>query len=189
MRLIETALPGAHVVEPQPIEDARGFFARTFCAAEFAARGLATVFVQHNTSGNIRRGTLRGLHFQRPPHQEVKVVSCLKGAVFDVIVDLRPASPTFRRWLGVELSAANRRSLYIPEGFAHGFQTLADDSEVGYLMSAMYEPGAAAGYRWDDPAFAIAWPLPPAVMSEKDRAWPPFVVAAASSGAVPQPSS
>lgn len=179
MRFHPTRLPDARLVEPEPAADERGFFARTFCAGEFAAQGLPTVFVQHNTSGNARRGTLRGLHFQRPPHAEAKVVTCLKGAIYDVIVDLRPASPTFGRWQGFELTAGNRRSLYVPEGFAHGFQTLADDTEVGYLMTAFYVPEAAAGYRWNDPLLAIAWPLAPTVLSEKDRTWPPFTGAAA----------
>jgi len=174
MRFNETELCGAWLIEPEPARDERGFFARTFCAREFTDRGLTSCFVQHNTSHSGTRGTLRGMHFQRAPHAEVKVVSCLKGALWDVIIDLRPESPTYRRWQGFELTADNRRQLYVPEGFAHGFQTLCDDTEAGYLISAFYAPEAADGVRHDDPAFAIAWPLPVSVISEKDAAWPDF---------------
>jgi dTDP-4-dehydrorhamnose 3,5-epimerase len=172
MRFHETQLCGAWLIEPEPACDHRGSFARTFCAREFADRGLTTFFVQNSTSRSVARGTLRGMHFQRAPYGEVKVVSCLKGAIFDVIVDLRLDSPSYCRWQGFELTAANRRQLYVPEGFAHGFQTLCDDSEVGYLISAFYAPAAASGVRYDDPAFAIDWPLPVSQISEKDRAWP-----------------
>ena len=175
----ETDLCGAWLIEAEPAHDERGFFARTFCAREFATRGLTTHFVQNSTSQSKRRGTLRGMHFQRPPHGEVKVVSCLRGALWDVIIDLRPGSPTYRQWQGFELTAANRRQLYIPEGFAHGFQTLCDDTQAGYLISAFYVPEAAAGVRYDDPAFGIAWPLPVSVISDKDRSWPDFLGAAA----------
>lgn len=175
MRFDETTLSGAWLIEPVPARDQRGFFARTFCVKEFADHELTTQFVQHSTSQSAARGTLRGMHFQRAPHGEAKVVSCLKGAVWDVIIDLRPESPTYRRWQGFELSAENYRRLYVPEGFAHGFQTLCDDAEVGYLISAFYAPAAASGVRYDDPAFAIEWPMSPTVISEKDRTWPDFL--------------
>jgi dTDP-4-dehydrorhamnose 3,5-epimerase len=179
MRFSETELCGAWLIEPTPARDERGFFARTFCVKEFKEHGLATRFVQHNGSQSATRGTLRGMHFQRAPHSEVKVVTCLKGAIWDVIIDLRPQSPTYRQWRGFELTAANRRQLYVPKGFAHGFQTLCDDVEVGYLISAFYAPAAASGVRHDDPAFAIDWPLPVSAISEKDRTWPVFLAAAA----------
>ena len=174
MRIEDTDLPDACIIIPEPVRDERGFFARTFCARELGERGLETNFVQHSISASARKGTLRGMHFQSEPHGEVKIVSCLKGAILDVIVDLREGSRAFRKWQGFELTQENRHRLYIPKGFAHGFQTLTDDVEVGYLISAFYEPSAASGVRHDDPAFAIAWPLPVAVMSGKDRAWPDF---------------
>jgi dTDP-4-dehydrorhamnose 3,5-epimerase len=179
MRFDQAKLHGAWLIEPMPARDHRGFFARTFCVQEYAERGLTTEFVQHSTSQSRTRGTLRGMHFQCAPHGEVKVVRCLKGAIWDVIIDLRPDSPTYRRWQGFELSADNRRQLYIPVGFAHGFQTLCDDAEVGYLISAFYAPAAASGLRYDDPAFAIEWPLALTVISEKDQTWPAFSAAAA----------
>ena len=179
MRFSQTELCGAWLIEPVPARDERGFFARTFCVQEFEDHGLTTRFVQHSASQSATMGTLRGMHFQRAPHSEVKVVTCLSGAVWDVIVDLRPKSPTYRRWQGFELTAANRRQLYIPKGFAHGFQTLCDDVEVGYLISTFYAPAAASGVRHDDPAFAIDWPLPVSSISEKDRTWPDFLEAAA----------
>jgi dTDP-4-dehydrorhamnose 3,5-epimerase len=175
MLFTKTELEGAWIVDAQPARDARGAFARTFCEREFGAHGLETRFPQHSTSQNVERGTLRGMHFQRAPHAEVKLVRCLKGAMLDVIIDLNPGSPTFRRWTAVELSAANMRQLYIPKGFAHGFQTLEADCEVGYLISEFYAPDVATGVRWNDPAFAIQWPLPVTVMSDKDKAWPDFV--------------
>jgi dTDP-4-dehydrorhamnose 3,5-epimerase len=174
MHFDQAQLQGAWLIEPVPARDHRGFFARTFCVREYAEHGLTTQFVQHSTSQSRTRGTLRGMHFQRAPHGEVKVVRCLKGAIWDVIIDLRPQSPTYRRWQGFELSADNHRQLYVPEGFAHGFQTLADDTEVGYLISAFYAPQAAGGVRYDDPAFAIEWPLAVSEISEKDRTWPDF---------------
>ena len=175
MRFDEMTLRGVWLIQPVPARDHRGFFARTFCAQEYADHGLETRFVQHSTSQSAMRGTLRGMHFQRAPHVEVKVVRCLKGAVWDVIIDLRPESPTYRRWEGCELTAQNLRQLYVPEGFAHGFQALCDDVEVGYLISTFYAPAAASGVRYDDPGFAIEWPMQPTVMSETDRAWPDFV--------------
>jgi dTDP-4-dehydrorhamnose 3,5-epimerase len=174
MRFEATGLPDAWTIIPEPVGDERGFFARTFCTRELGERGLETNFVQHSISASARKGTLRGMHFQKEPHGEVKIVTCLKGAILDVIVDLRPASGAFRRWQGFELTGENRHRLYIPKGFAHGFQALTDDVEVGYLISAFYEPTAASGVRHDDPAFGIAWPLPVTVMSDKDRAWPDF---------------
>ncbi|HUI22497.1 MAG TPA: dTDP-4-dehydrorhamnose 3,5-epimerase [Methylocella sp.] len=182
MRFLETELQGAWLIDVEPVSDNRGFFSRTFCVKEFAARGLETNFVQHNLSYSPARGTLRGMHFQKPPHGEVKVVDCVKGAIWDVIIDIRPHSPTFRQWRSFELTAQNRRQLYIPVGFAHGFETLSDDSEVRYLMSAFYEPSAGSGVRHDDPAFAIPWPLPVAVISAKDQIWPDFPSANVSFG-------
>ncbi len=175
MRFQGTSLCDAWLIEPVPVWDERGFFSRVFCMREFEEHGLKTGFVQHSLSYSRVRGTLRGLHFQKPPHAETKVVCCLKGAIWDVIVDLRPDSPTAGRWEAFELTAENRRQLYIPEGFAHGFQSLTDDVEISYLISAFYVPDAAAGLRFDDPAFNITWPLPPGAMSDKDRSWPGFV--------------
>ncbi|MFI5315537.1 MAG: dTDP-4-dehydrorhamnose 3,5-epimerase [Myxococcota bacterium] len=174
----ETGLAGALAIEPERIEDARGFFARTFCAREFAERGLAPRFVQSSVSFNARAGTLRGMHFQVPPHREVKLVRCTAGAIWDAIVDLRRSSPTRLRWFGIELSAENRRSLYIPEGFAHGFVTLAPNSEVFYEMSEFYAPQAGRGLRWNDPALGIGWPVPPQVIAERDASYPDLDLAA-----------
>lgn len=169
MKFLPTPLGGACVVELQQLGDDRGFFARSFCRQEFEAQGLDPDITQCNISFNRRRGTLRGMHYQAEPHAEAKLVRCTQGTVWDVIVDLRPESPSFRRWHAVELSAANRLALYVPKGFAHGFQTLADDSEVLYLMSQLYRPDAARGLRWDDPALAIDWPLADPHMSDRDR--------------------
>lgn len=171
----ETSLTGAWVIELEPVSDHRGFFTRTFCTTEYAQHGLETSFPQHSLSGSLKRGTLRGMHFQRPPHGEVKVVTCLRGEVWDVIVDLRPGSPTFCRWEGFRLTAENRRRIYIPAGFAHGFQTLSDEAEVSYLISTPYRPESASGVRYDDPAFDITWPLPIAAISEKDLGWADFL--------------
>jgi dTDP-4-dehydrorhamnose 3,5-epimerase len=171
----ELEIAGAFVVEPVPIEDDRGFFARAFDTDEFVTHGLITDFVQWSISVNARAGTLRGLHFQREPYEEAKLVRCTRGALYDVIVDLRPDSPTFRRWVAGEPTAENRLWLYIPKGLAHGFQTLEDDTEVFYAISEPYEQSAAAGVRWDDPAFGIEWPpTDERVMSDKDRSWPDF---------------
>jgi dTDP-4-dehydrorhamnose 3,5-epimerase len=172
VRFLETSLDDAWLVEIEPVSDARGFFARTFCVAEFAERRLETSFKQHSISHSERLHTIRGMHFQDPPHAEVKLVSCIAGAIYDVIVDIRPHSRTYLQWVGVELSASNRRQLYIPAGFAHGFQTLADDTMVNYLISEFYTPGAANGLRFDDPILAIDWPAPPRAMSDRDRQWP-----------------
>ena len=170
-----TGLQGVQLIELEPARDERGFFARTFCTQEFAAQGLVTGFVQHSISFTRRAGSVRGMHFQKGPHEEVKLLRCLQGAIHDVLIDLRPHSPTYRRWEAYQLTAESRCQLYVPAGLAHGFQTLTPDTEVAYLISAFYAPAAAAGIRHDDPAFAIAWPLPVADISPKDRAWPDFV--------------
>ncbi len=174
MRFRPTELPGAFIVEIEPHSDERGLFARTYCEREFAAAGLPGRFVQCNTSFNEKRGTLRGLHYQRPPHEEGKLVRCTQGAVFDVIVDLRRDQPTFCRWQGFELTAANRTALYIPPGCAHGFQSLVDGAEVFYQMTEFYMPGQDAGVGWDDPAFGIRWPLPDPTLSGRDRSYARF---------------
>lgn len=175
MRFAETELAGAWIVDLERREDERGFFARAWCEQEFAEHGLDTRVSQCNLSFNEHRGTLRGLHYQVAPHAEVKLVRCTRGAVYDVIVDLRPDSETYTRWIGVELSEDNRRLLYVPEGFAHGYVTLADATETYYQVSVPYAPGAERGARWDDPAFGIDWPQTEGlVMSEKDRTWPDF---------------
>jgi dTDP-4-dehydrorhamnose 3,5-epimerase len=164
----ESPLRGAYLVDMVRMEDERGFFARSFCAEEFATHGLAVCMSQCSVSFNTKTGTLRGLHFQASPHDEEKLVRCTGGAVFDVIVDLRTDSPTHRRWFGVELTAANRRALYVPKGFAHGFMSLTDDTEVYYMISVPYAAGSAQGLRWNDPALGIRWPMEPAVISERD---------------------
>lgn len=176
MRFVQTPLPGAWVIELELLGDERGWFARTFDAEEFAARGMNPAVAQCNASFNARRGTLRGLHYQAAPHGESKLVRCVRGAIFDVAVDLREDSPAYRSWHGVELSADNGRAFYIPDGMAHGFQTLVDDCEVIYQMGERYEADAARGVRWDDPAFAIGWPDPQGerVISERDASYPDF---------------
>jgi dTDP-4-dehydrorhamnose 3,5-epimerase len=171
----ETPLAGAFVLEPELVQDERGFFARTWSRDEFVARGLDPEIAQCSVSYNHRRGTLRGLHFQAAPHEEVKLVRCIRGALWDVIVDVRPGSPTRGRFFGLVLSAAARNALYIPKGMAHGFVTLEDETEVFYQISAPYSPEHARGYRWDDPTFAIPWPEPVAVISERDRNLPFFL--------------
>lgn len=172
MILVPTTVEGVVVVEPQPHADERGLFARTFCAREFEEAGLSPVVAQANLSFNHRAGTLRGLHFQRPPAQEAKLVRCTRGRVFDVAVDLRPRSPTFLRHVGVELDAETRNALYVPEGCAHGYLTLEDACEIVYQVSEFYTPGVEGGLRWDDPALGIEWPAPIHVISEKDASWP-----------------
>lgn len=174
MRFIETPLPGAYLVVPEPITDPRGSFARIFCATDFAARGLDPRVSQCNLSFNERKGTLRGLHYQRSPHGETKLVSCIQGAMWDVIVDLRPDSPTFGRWFGQKLDAVERAMLYVPEGFAHGFQTLEDATTVHYQMSSPYQAEAAAGIHWSDPTLDVPWPLQPPIVSDRDAALGPF---------------
>lgn len=174
MRFTPSALDGAWVIDIEPAADERGFFARTYCENEFAAHGLPTSWVQSNVSFNTARHTLRGMHYQRPPHGEPKLVRATAGAIHDVIVDLRPDSPTYMSYEGFELSAENRRALYIPPGFAHGFITMTEGAEVFYMMGAFYVPGSAAGVRYDDPAFGIVWPAEPAVISERDLAYEAF---------------
>jgi len=170
----ELDLPGAHVIDLEPHRDERGFFARTWCRREFWDHGLETRIAQCNLSYNRRRGTLRGMHYQAPPHGEVKLVRCVRGAFVDVIVDLRPESATRGCHAAVELTAENRRALYVPRGFAHGFQTLEDDTEILYQMSEFHAPEHARGYRHDDPAFGIEWPVEPPIVNDRDLEWPPF---------------
>ena len=172
MKFLPAKLAGAFILEPEPREDERGFFARTFCAREFAEHGLAGKLVQCSVSLSRKRGTLRGLHYQKPPAAEAKLIRCTAGRIYDVIVDLRPGSPTYLRHTGVELSATNRRALYVPEMFAHGFITLEDESEVFYQMSEFYAPEFAGGLRYDDPDLGIEWPEKAAVIADKDRNWP-----------------
>lgn len=172
MRIVETELPGVVVVEPDRIADERGEFIRTYSREVWAEHGLFGDFTQCNVSRNVKTGTLRGLHFQWAPHAEVKLVRCVVGRIFDVAVDLRPGSATFGRWFGTELDAESARALYIPTGFAHGFQSLTDGSEVFYQMSASYAPTHAGGVRWDDPDLGIPWPLTPTVISARDQALP-----------------
>lgn len=174
MRLVPTPLAGAFVIELEPRADERGFFARAFDRDVFAAHGLDGAVAQCNVSVNERRGTLRGMHYQVEPHAEVKVVRCTAGAVHDVIVDLRADSPTRAKWFAIELSAANHRALYVPKGFAHGYQTLADGAEVFYQVSSAYSPEHERGVRWNDPAFAIAWPIAEPIISAKDASLPDY---------------
>jgi dTDP-4-dehydrorhamnose 3,5-epimerase len=175
MRFVETDLPGAFVVDLEPVEDERGMFARSWSRETFEGQGLDSRASECSVSYNRRAGTLRGLHYQADPHVEAKLVRCTSGAVFDVVVDLRPESPTFRGWFGAELTGRNRRALYVPAGCAHGFQTLADDSEVLYLISVPYVPASSRGVRWDDPAFGIEWPeCAERVINERDRTYPDF---------------
>lgn len=171
----ETRLGGAWLVKIEPRADNRGLFARTFCTDEFIAHGLPASFVQCNVSYNATLGTLRGMHFQREPRPEGKLVRCTGGAIWDVIVDLRKDSPTYCRWQGFELTAENRDALYIPGGFAHGFQTLTPGTEVFYQMTEFYVPELAAGVRWNDPAFGIEWPIPDPVLSDRDRSYEDYV--------------
>lgn len=172
MQFTETELAGVLVIVPTPVTDVRGSFTRMFCEKEMAGRGLATRFVQHSRSQSVKQGTLRGLHFQEQPYTEVKLVSCVRGAIFDVVVDLRPDSPTRHRWLSFELTPENMKQVYIPAGFAHGVQALTDGVEVSYMISEFYTPQASTGVRYDDPLFSINWPLMPTAMSERDRTWP-----------------
>jgi len=174
MRFEATDLRDAFLVHLEPQRDARGSFARTFCADSFRAHGLVSDFPQHSVSQSFEAGTLRGMHFQIEPYGETKLVRCLRGAIFDVIIDLRRDSSTFCHWQGFELSADNARQLYVPRGFAHGFITLSADALVNYLISQIYVPEAAAGVRYDDPAFGVQWPVVPTVIADKDRNWPDF---------------
>lgn len=175
MRFVETGLAGAWIIEPERLTDERGYFMRTWCRKELAAHGVTGDFPQGNLSFNRQRGTLRGMHFQRPPSREGKLVRCARGEIHDVIVDLRRDSATYLRHCGVLLSGANGRSLYVPAGFAHGFQTLGDDTEVVYAMGDYYDAALSTGVRWNDPAFGIEWPIAtPTVISERDAAYPDF---------------
>jgi len=174
MIFIETKLKGAFVIEPEKLRDERGFFARTWCKREFEAHGLNSNLVQCNISFNIKRGTIRGMHFQAKPFEEAKLVRCTKGAIWDVIIDLQADSSTFKEWFAVELTAENHKMLYIPESFAHGFQTLENTTEVFYQMSEYYSPECSRGVRWNDPVFSIEWPEVEIIISDKDRQHPDF---------------
>lgn len=174
MKFLPTKLAGVWILEMERHEDGRGFFARSWCRREFEEHGLDARLVQCNISYNHKKGTLRGMHYQAAPHAEAKLVRCTRGAIYDVTVDLRPASPTHRQWFAAELSAENGRALYIPEGFAHGFQTLTDGAEVFYQMSEFYNADAARGVRWDDPAFRIAWPADKRIIAARDAAHPDY---------------
>lgn len=176
MIFIETKLPGAFIIELEKREDERGFFARAWCQKEVRAKGLNDSSVQVNISYNKTRGTLRGMHYQTAPSEEIKLVRCVRGIVYDVIIDLRPDSPTRGEWIGVELTADNYRTLYVPKNFAHGYQTLRDDSEVLYQVSEFYSPASERGVRYNDLAFAIEWPLPVSGISDKDRSWPDYIL-------------
>lgn len=174
MKFTETPIKGAFVIEVQKFEDDRGIFGRSFCEREFEEHGLTSRMVQTNVSFNYKKGTLRGIHYQIDPHQESKLVRCTRGSLYDVVVDLRPGSPTYMQWFGVELTADSYRMLLIPEDCGHAFQTLEDNTEAIYQVSQFYTPGAEAGIRWNDPAIGIKWPLPVSVISEKDANWPDF---------------
>lgn len=175
MIFTETKLKGAFLIEIQKLEDERGFFGRSWCVEEMKNHGINTRVLQANVSFNKMKGTLRGMHYQQAPHQEAKLVRCVRGRIYDVIIDLRKNSSTFKQWIGVELTADNYKMLYVPEDFAHGFITLEDNCEINYLMSAVYVPGAAATIRWNDPMFGIKWPIHPEILSEKDRLQPDFI--------------
>ena len=176
MIFTKAELEGAFIIEIEKLEDARGFFARAWCQKEFESHGLNPRFVQANISYSKMRGTLRGMHYQEAPYAEAKLVRCTRGAIYDVIIDLRQGSPSYGRWMGLQLTANNYRMLYVPEGFAHGFQTLEDDTEVFYQVSQFYSPQYERGVRYDDPSFAIKWPLEVRVISEKDKSWPDFAL-------------
>jgi len=172
LKFTETQLKGAYIIEPELLRDERGFFARSWCQKEFTERGLNTNLVQCNISFNLKKGTLRGMHYQAKPYEEAKLVRCTMGAIYDVIIDIRPESPTFKQWVAVELTAENRKMLYIPEGMAHGFQTLVDNTEVFYQMSEFYQAESASGVRWNDPAFNVEWLIKQdLVISKKDQSY------------------
>jgi len=172
MNFRKLAIRGAYLIEPEPLVDHRGFFTRIWCRDEFACQGITRPFDQSSMSHNTKRGTIRGLHFQSAPHEEAKLVSCPAGAIFDVVVDLRPNSPTFASWVGVEISAANHKMIYVPEGCAHGFQAVSDCSDVVYQIAGPFHPESAGGLRWDDPDLAIDWPISDPIMSERDAKLP-----------------
>lgn len=169
MKFTETKLKGAYLIEIEKLEDERGFFGRSWCANEMKEHGLNANISQANVSFNKKKGTLRGMHYQIAPYQEAKLIRCSGGSIFDVIIDLRKDSPTYKQWIGVELSSENYKMLYVPEDFAHGFITLEDNTEISYMMSEFYVPGAGATIRWNDPLFNIEWPIEPVLMSEKDE--------------------
>ena len=171
----ETKLKSAYVIDIEKKIDERGFFARAWCQKEFIDNGLESNLAQVNVSYNKVKGTLRGMHYQIAPYQEVKIVRCTKGAIYDVIIDLRAESPTFKKWIGVELTSDNYRLLYVPEDFGHGFQTLVDNTEITYQVSQFYSPGAERGIRWNDPVLEIDWPLEPSAISDKDKNWPDYL--------------
>lgn len=170
----ETKLKGSFIIEPERLEDERGFFARTWCKREFEAHGLNPKLVQCNISFNKIKGTLRGMHYQEAPHEEARLVRCTMGAIYDVIIDLRPDSQTHKQWFSVELNVKNRKMFYVPEGFVHGFITLEENTEVFYQMSEFYAAECASGVRWNDPAFSITWPIDVKVISDKDKKYPDF---------------
>lgn len=175
MKFLETGIEGAFILEPEQREDERGMFARTWCQRECAAKGIQVTFVQFNVSRTRNKGTIRGLHYQIAPHAEAKLIRCIRGGLYDVIVDVRPGSPTYTKWVGVELSEHEVKSLWVPEGVAHGFQTLMDDTEVFYPVSAFFAPESERGIRWNDPVFNITWPLSSfPIVSNKDQHWPDF---------------
>jgi dTDP-4-dehydrorhamnose 3,5-epimerase len=174
MKFVETKIAGVFEIEPEQLRDDRGFFARTWCRKEFLTHGLNPNLAQCSISFNTRRGTLRGMHFQLAPHEEAKLIRCTRGAIFDVAVDLRPPSPTFKNWTAAVLTDENRKMLYVPEGCAHGFLTLRDECEVLYQISEFHSPESARGVRWDDPAFQIEWPEKVQVISDRDRSYPNF---------------
>jgi dTDP-4-dehydrorhamnose 3,5-epimerase len=171
MIFVETELKGAYIIEIERREDDRGFFARAFCQKEFEAHGLKPIIAQTNIASNRKKGTLRGMHFQHPPAAETKLVRCTRGAILDIIVDLRPESPTYLRHIGVELNEDNLRALFVPERFAHGYQALRDNTDTSYQVGEFYTPGSESGLRHDDPRLGLSWPLPVTVISDKDRAW------------------
>lgn len=175
MKFTETNLKGAYVLEINKLKDERGFFGRSWCMNELKEYGLNTNIAQANTSFSRKKGTLRGMHYQNDPYQETKLIRCTRGSIYDVIIDLRPTSPTYKQWFGIELTQDNYKMLYVPEDFAHGFITLEDDTEVTYLVTEFYTPGAEAGIRWNDAQFNIKWPLDPKVISEKDKIHPDFI--------------
>jgi len=174
VKFLETSLKGAYIIEIEPIEDNRGLFARSWCKREFEAHSLNSKIVQCNISFNTKKGILRGMHYQIKPSEEAKLVRCTSGAIFDVIIDLRADSPTFKGWFAVELNDKNRKMLYIPERFAHGFQTLKDNTEVFYQMSEYYSPNHSRGIRWNDPSFSIQWPEDKRIISKRDQQYPDF---------------
>ena len=176
MKFHPTPIEDVFIVDVEPIEDSRGFFARAWCSREFQKKGLKNTIAQCNVSFNYKKGSVRGMHYQLPPYEEVKMVRCISGAIFDVVIDLRKDSSTYKKWFGAELSATNYKMLYVPEGFAHGYQTLEKDSVVFYQVTEYYQPGAERGVRWDDPAFNIEWPLTLSEISDKDKSYPDFKI-------------